>query len=75
MKDYVTGIDFNHYALNEYALAATGAWRSPQPSQYTTLRAQRRHAYDWPQGQYRPASTHAEAMEKFGFRVTSGWRR
>ena len=73
MHDYVTGIDFNHYAFGEYALAATNAWRPPKPAPYATLRAQRRHLYDG--RKYEPASTHAEAMERYGFRVTSGGAR
>ena len=44
-----------------------------QPMLYRTLRTQRRHLYDGKR--YAPASTHAEAMEKFGFRVTSGGAR
>ncbi len=70
MKDYVTGIECNW--------PYTGPPRAIGPEQrvwYHILRDTRRHVYDWPQGQYRPASTHAEALEKFGFRVTSGGGR
>ena len=74
MKDYVTGIDFNHYALNEYELAAAGH-KAPKHFPYATLRAQRRHVYDWEPGRYKPASTHAEVLERYGFQVTSGGRR
>ncbi len=55
-------------AMNIASAAPTG-----RPSLYTQLRAQRRHLFDGKE--YRPASTHAEALEKFGFRVTSGGGR
>ncbi len=69
MRDHFTGIDFSDPFMN-YAPDV-----APKPTPYRMLRAQHRHLYDWPQGQYRPASTHAEALEKFGFRVTSGGGR
>jgi len=65
MRDYVTGCHFMQVVFPAPA----------KPKPYTTLRAQRRHVYDWPQGRYRPAATHAEAMERYGFRVTNGGAR
>ena len=74
MRDHFTGIDFSdpfmNYRLAKLKLVAEAIVVA---SPYRMLRAKHRHLYDGKK--YAPASTHAEAMERYGFRVTSGGAR
>jgi hypothetical protein len=57
MLDHVTGIHFTPAPMPR-----------PAPSLYATMRAQGRHLYSG--RPYKQAETHAEAMARYGFRVT-----